>query len=401
MAKAGGGGGGGHAGYDGGFYLATAGGRYRLVANGVLRSWFRVGQAAGSPAVAPPDGGPVDLATLSVPNALLMLSGNVFTKALTYHVEADLGGGGFALWDFWLDYRPCSYFGVTVGQFSVGYSHQQVMDPYDILFTDSSVAALLFGEGRDIGVRLHFHQWKDRVFEELAVFNGGGMNTLANDNLDFLYLVRAGIAPLGQVPGEEGDFRAGARPFRMLLTLGYFFVPMPTGEDWDQKGGVDNSFVHQAAAEVMLVAKGFSFNGELYYRYEDYGEAVTQLDPPRDRRTHRLGGYAQASYFIRRIQLALGARYGYAEPVSFWHRNAGAREAGWSSPLALGDGTQSGLPDVVHEVGATAVFFAFRRHVKLILGYTWLYEQGYRMTEGSARPSRQVHLATLMAQARF
>jgi len=395
------GGGGARAGYDHGFYVASADDRYRLTFNGVLRTWFAVGQVVGPAALRPEE--PVDLVTFGLPTGIGMVDGHVFTKRLQYHIEFNLGGEGFELWDFRFHYRPCDYFGVTVGQFPVGYSDQQVMDPYDINFAYTSVGALMFGVGRDVGLKLHFYQWKDRLFEELALYNGGGMNTLKNDNIDLLYQFRAGIAPLGAVPTEEGDFRDGPRPLRFQIAAGYFFLPMPTGEDLDGKDGVDNMFVHQAAAELILVAKGFAINGEFFYRYEDRGEAVTQLIPPQKRRRHRFGGWAQASYYIRSIHLSLAAQYSYADSVAFWRRNAGAMVYGWSSPLGMRSDTEraSEAPEAVHEVGAAVTFLAFDKHLKLMLDYHYLYEQGYTVLGRATHPSRQGHLVTLMTQARF
>jgi hypothetical protein len=389
------------AGYDGGFYVASARGRYKINVNGVLRTWLRVGQAVGPAALRPEE--PVDYLTLGMPTGILMVNGNLFSKRLQYHIELEMSGAGFSLYDFLFHYRACDYFGLTLGQYPVAFSAQQVHDPYDILFADTSVGALMLGVGRDVGITLHFFQWQDRLFQELSVFNGGGKNTLENDNIDFLYQLRLGASPLGKVPAEEGDFRDGPRPLRLLVTGAYLFVPMPTGEDLDNDGVVDNSFVHQAGAQLQLVAHGFSFNGEFYYRYEDRGEAVTQVDPPRTRERHRFGGYAQAAYYIRPIHLAVGARYSYADAVSFWKRSANAREYGWSSPLSVRSDTvlERDAPQAVHEVGATVIFLAFAKHLKLMLNYSWLYERGYAVQGRAHRPSRQGHLATLMAQARF
>lgn len=401
-AREGGGRSGGGAGYDGGFYVASSSGRYRLQVNGLLHSRFQVGQATGPAALLPEE--PVHLVGFDIPTGILMLDGHVFSPKLQYRIELEIGPGGFELRDLAFHYRPCPWVGVTFGQFPVQFSQQWYHYPYEILFSDVSAAAASFAPGYDLGVRLHLYQWGDRVFQELSVFNGGGLDAASNDNVDLLYQVRAGVLPLGPVPDEEGDFRRGRRPPRMRLAAGYLFMPMPTGRDLDGKEGMDASWVHQAAAELSFWWRGFFLNGEFYVRHEDRGAAVTQLSPPERRRVNRLGGFGQAAYYFRPLRLALAGRYSYAEPVTFWRRREEALVPGWSSPLGMAPTTvlgRDGLPEAVHEATGGLVFFAFRRHVKLVLSYTWLYERGYVVEGRAGSPSRQGHLVTLLGQARF
>lgn len=393
------------AGYDGGFFIASGNGRYRLQLNGILRLTARAGQVTGTADLHPPE--PIHLLGMDLPGGFLQFSGNVFTTKLTYLVELDFGGArGVALNDFALHLRTCNYFGITVGQFPVGFSRQQVADPYDTLFVDTSPAALAFGVGRDIGVKLHFYQWKDRVFQELAVFNGAGFNSGGNDNVDLMYVARLGIAPLGPVPGAEGDLRKGSRPFRFRVAAGYLFNPMPAGRDLDGQDGMDSIFVHQVAAELTLVAKGFSFNGEFYYRLEDHGEAVPDLPEPEQRLRPSFGGFAQAAYTVKRIWLQPTVRYTYVEPVGWWRHGEGAMSYGWTSPMGgatepTADGPVGLIPESVHEVTVGVNWYAFGQHLKLFLNYTYLWERGYRFSTDSTRRSRQVHLGSLLVQGRF
>ncbi|MDX9999953.1 MAG: hypothetical protein RBU30_01525 [Polyangia bacterium] len=393
---------GGGAGYDGGFFLASRGGGYRLQVNGLVQSRFQVGQVTGPESLQPAE--PVHLLGFDIPTGLLVLAGHMFSPRFQYRIEMEFGPSGIEARDLAFHYRPCPYVGVTFGQLPVQFSQQMYHYPYEILFADTSVASSYYGPGYDLGVRLHFYQWGDRVFEELSVLNGGGLGAISNDNVDLLYQIRAGVLPLGAVPDEEGDFRRGARPPRFRLAGGYFFMPMPTGRDLDGKEGVDVSWVHQAAAEISFWWRGFHLNGELYYRYEDRGRAVTQLPVPERRRSHRLGGFGQAAYFIRPIRLALAGRYSYAEPVSFWRRKPEALVPGWSSPFGLAPSASlegHGQPEAVQEATAGLIFFALRGHLKLVLSYTWLYEKGYALEGRPTTPSRQGHLVTLLGQARF
>ncbi|MFH2009764.1 MAG: porin [bacterium] len=387
------------AGYDGGFYVASRSGNYRLTVGGVLRLTFRAGEVTGNAALEPPE--KVDLLQMNLPNAMLMFSGNLFSKKLSYYLELEFGGGNtVALNDLYLHFRACQYFGVTAGQFQAGFARQQALDPYDIMFVDSSPTSLLFGRGRDIGLKLHFYQWKDRIFEEIGVFNGAGVNAGGNDNVDFLYMARVGIAPLGAVPGMDGDLRSGKRPLRFQLAGAYMFLPMPSGRDLDGKHGMDNLFVHQAAAELTAVWAGFSLNGEFFYRLEDHGAAVTELPEPEKRRRSFLGGYAQLSYTIRlRMLLQLTARYSYAEPVGFWQRAGERLSFGWSSPLAGLD--NAGMPEKIHEVTAGVNLYVLKKHVKIIANYTYLNERGYTLSDSTGKQNRNVHLGSLLLQGRF
>jgi len=392
-------------GYDGGFFIASGNDRYRLQVNGILRVTARGGQVTGTTDLHPAE--QIHLLGMDVPGGFLQFSGSVFTKKLTYLLELDFGGArGVALNDFALHLRTCRYFGITVGQFLVGFSRQQVADPYDTLFVDTSPAALAFGVGRDIGVKLHFYQWKDRIFQELAVFNGAGFNSGGNDNVDLMYVARVGLAPLGPVPAAEGDLRKGSRPFRFRVAAGYLFNPMPSGRDLDGQDGMDSIFVHQVAAEVTLVAKGFSFNGEFYYRLEDHGKAVPDLPEPERRLRPSFGGFAQAAYTVKRILLQPTVRYTYVEPVAWWRHTEEAMSFGWTSPIGgATEVTAAGpvdlVPESVHEVTAGVNWYAFGQHLKVFLNYTYLWERGYRYSTDSRRRSRQVHLGSLLVQGRF
>lgn len=394
------------AGYDGGFYIASSSGRYRLQVNGILRFTAKAGQATVTSGELQPDEKYHRLG-LDIPGGFLQFSGSVFTKKLTYLVELDFGGArGVALNDFALHLRTCPYFGITVGQFLVGWSQQQVADPYDTMFVDTSPAALAFGRGRDIGVKLHFYQWKERIFQELAVFNGAGFNSGGNDNVDLMYVARVGLAPLGKVSAAEGDLRTGARPFRFRVAGGYLFNPMPAGRDLDASDGMDSIFVHQVAAELALVAKGFSFNGEFYYRLEDHGKAVVDLPEPEQRMRPSVGGFAQAGYTVKRIWLQPTVRYSYLEPVAWWNSGDGAMSYGWTSPIGFSPefapGDSAGqMPESVHELTVGLNWYVFGQHLKLILNYTYLWERGYRLTTGTGKRSRQVHLGVLLVQGRF
>lgn len=392
-------------GYDGGFFIASGNDRYRLQINGILRFTARVGQGGKtSPDLLPDE--KYHLLGLNVPGGFLQFSGNVFTKKLTYILELDFGGArGVALNDFALSLRPNKYFSITVGQFLVGFSRQQVADPYDTMFVDTSPGALTFGVGRGIGLKLNLYQWKDRIFQELAVFNGAGINSGGNDNADLMYVGRVGIEPLGPVPGAEGDLRSGSRPFRFRVAAGYLFNPMPSGRDLDGTDGMDSIFVHQVAAEIALVAKGFAFNGEFYYRLEDHGKAVTELPEAEKRMRPFLGGFAQAAYTIKRIRLQPTVRYSYTEPVAWW-RIDGGMSYGWSSPVGFAPDPITGddlvlQPESVHELTVGVNWYVFNQHLKLILNYTYLWERDYRAPTSGAKRSRQLHMGALLIQGRF
>ncbi len=391
------------AGYDGGFFVASKSGRYRLQVNGIARLVGRGGQVTGTSTMAPQ--GEIHELGMDLPNGILQMSGNVFTRRLTFLVELDFGGArGVALNDFALHLRTCKHFGVTVGQFQVGFARQQNADPYDTMFVDPSPATNAFGRGRDIGVKLHFFQCKDRVFEELGVFNGGGFNSGGNDDVSLMYVARVGIEPLGATSTLEGDLRRGARPFRMRLAAGYLFNPMPSGRDLDGKGGTDSIFLHQVAAELSFVVAGFSLNGEVFYRLEDHGDAVKELPEPERRLRPFLGGYAQTSYTFKRVWLQPTLRYTYVEPVAWWSGAEGAMSYGWTSPVGGAEDPSGGgslVPESVHELTVGLNWHVLDQHLKLMINYTYLWERGYRLSTASGKQSRQVHLGSLLVQGRF
>ena len=55
---------------------------------------------------------------------------------LEYYIEMEMGPLGYQLYDFYFSYHPCSYFGVTFGQFPLG-QLDAMRDPVGFLHTDA------------------------------------------------------------------------------------------------------------------------------------------------------------------------------------------------------------------------------------------------------------------------
>jgi hypothetical protein len=150
-------------GYDKGFFLATGEGDYKLKLNARFQARYTYESAGGE-----------HLSAFSIPRTRVKLTGNVFTKALSFDFQVEFGAMTVlkdAYFDYAVDKR---WLTVRAGQWKKPFSRQQINSSGRLELIDRAITDKAFGAGRDIGLAL-LDTWKAEGFHyALGVFNGTG-----------------------------------------------------------------------------------------------------------------------------------------------------------------------------------------------------------------------------------
>lgn len=185
---------------------------------------------------------------------------------------------------------------LTVGRFKVPFSRQELTSESRLQLIDRA-AFIKATPGRQLGASLSWETGfftsalpKDFFRLDVGLFNGESAKERApvnNIDEDFLYAVRAQVAPFGAPRTfAEGDVRPAVERVSPVLAV---------GANWTyEKRGEDNGNYKQQniAADILFAWYGASFYGE-YFRYDrDYVADIS--DPDR----HGAGWNVQLGYFI-------------------------------------------------------------------------------------------------------
>lgn len=280
-------------GYDGGLYLRTRDRNYSVVVNGFAQLLYALNAPAGGGAIN--QGFYVSLARLA-------LSGNIFSRKLSYFFQFEGStfgnNNGVSMLDWWMQYKFNDYLSIAAGRFILAYSRQFYTHPGNLLFADLSAADYAFDMPRAIGVKV-----------------GGTVKRLAYD----VFLTNS-VRPLGVgTQLNRGDsIAAGARLELAILQPYGYMESMPKAPEKAQLSvgfaaafnpvADDSSFQNVQAGDdtVNLTADlGFrwqrlSVQGAFYYRhmtnfnlgdnYGFYGQAGVYLIKERLELTGRATG---------------------------------------------------------------------------------------------------------------
>lgn len=287
------------AGYKKGFYIQSPDEKWKLVVNSYIQFDFDFEREGGENAFG-----------FRVRRARLALSGNLGTKKLTYKLQVDfVKFKSELLLDAYLDYAAIGEsFRIRGGQQTVPWIRQHIISSSNLQFIDRSLAAIEFvnvieedsdddgipdkfvRNGRDIGIMLHGKHFDNKLEYQAGMFNGSGTNT-TNLNNSFLFAGRAVYNIMGQPGYEEGDYD---HTEKVALAWG--------GGGIYNTRDISNDKVTQFGTEAVLKYKGFSAQGEFFYRNKNPGDATLAT-------TNDVGYYAQAGYYAipKRMEVAVRA----------------------------------------------------------------------------------------------
>ncbi len=305
-------------GWKKGFYFQTADKNYSLKFRGLLQPQFYYLNLSNKPANNP------DQISFILKRAELSWEGNVFSQFLDYKIKLALTASSLdrLLDDAWLDYRFYNPLRIQFGQYKVPYNRQQIISPGRLQFVDRSIAADTFRFSSndvsttttcsvagttvlcpagtagstttttytprfyqyDVGLMVHGDAWDNKLEYYASITNGSGQNRI-NPNKDLLYIGRIVWNPTGQYGYQESDVNYSDRPAITVAASGGYL-----------KREYDLTKLAQAGFELGSKYKGFSFQGEFYFRD----------NRPRGENSYQdVGYYAQAGYlFKKRFEIA-------------------------------------------------------------------------------------------------
>ena len=189
--------------------------------------------------------------SLELRRARLAVEGNLVPK-VAYKVQIDAVKSPVLL-DARLDYAPRQYAKVTVGQFKIPFSQENLISSRDMIPIERSLGGLLLvpgrdtgSNGRDIGAQLAGNIVRDDgrpLFDyAVGVFNGAGINT-RDDNRRKDAAARLVVHPFAGL-SLAGDYYNGATGAKELSK---------------ERAGVEFAYVH----------KPFTLQGEYIWGHDD------------------------------------------------------------------------------------------------------------------------------------
>jgi hypothetical protein len=288
-------------GYDKGFFIRTADGKYKLVISGYIQFDTEYLREAGENNVG-----------FRVRRARLIFAGNLFNPRFTYKLQVDfVKFKTELLLDAYVNYdilKTANLLEVRAGQQTIPYIRQHQVSSSEQEFIERSLASneflpaddvdsdgdgvpdKLVKNGRDIGIQLHGKPFDKKMEYQVGIFNGHGTNTL-NLNNDFLYMGRLVYNVMGD-PGYsyEGDWEIRDTPAMALGASGNYNIR-----------NISSDQVAQAGGEGVLKWRGLAATGEVFYRHTKPGD--TLLSTMND-----YGYYAQLGYFVIPKRFEVGTR---------------------------------------------------------------------------------------------
>lgn len=273
-----------------------------------------------------------------VRRARIGFAGHAYTPKLTYQLLLELAGGNVRGMDAYLELDLGRGFNVRVGQFKVPFSRVVLASDQQLSFVERPIMneELTYFD-RDVGVSFGWKGLDGKLHALLGVMNGAGRGN-ANDNTDPMLAGRVEYTILGKPWRDEGDV-SNTKTFGLLVGVGGTFenapVPAIAGTkadpievvtDVDGDGKRDNVQVAQVGFELAARYRGFSLDGELVLRKEDWGSIGDGQMPPFSPRESLMGWYVQAEYFVVPEVFQVGARYSDTDvsPVAVQRARASA-----------------------------------------------------------------------------
>lgn len=263
------------------------------------------------------------------------------------------------IFDWYLDFDYIRDFTVRVGQYRVPYSRQRRIPIGKVMMADRSLANFEFNLDRDVGVSVRSPDIAGLGFlrYDAGVFIGEGRDAFAADGFGMLYVARVEALPLGMFGDySETDRKRGKKP-RLSLGAAYAYLAEAKGNRGvlganPTDGGTTD--YHNVTADALFKIWGLTALAEFYWRQgrRDYGTTTTTDDQgvvvptPLEAARNGWGWFAQAGFMVPKVDLELGARYGFVRELN-----------------------TSSLPDR-DEVAASVGYYIYGRALKVVADYT-------------------------------
>jgi hypothetical protein len=232
--------------------------------------------------------------------------GIAFRSWFQYFVQFELAGPTPLLLDAELIAHPVKELGVKLGQFLTPFSHEFLVPPGALLFTDFAPSNLVFRVGRDTGVMVFGAAFDGHVEYFAAAVNGNGIDKAGNDNAELDWIGRLAFDLFGSTPYSEVPQLVSDDLGLSLGVNGSYGQIEQTATSIDPATAttttvrLGSSPVTKLGADVAFHAGPVSIQGEAYTRTTGSGGGAT--------RSVARGGFAQCGIFVVPKTLEIGAR---------------------------------------------------------------------------------------------
>ncbi len=190
-----------YVGYDKGFYIQSADGKFRLLTTGYIQEQFSALFKESA----------IDDYNIKVRRARLKFSGNLFSKDVQYELEYDFSTS--KLLNAFGQLVHCDAFKFRFGQYYVPFDFENQASSSNLQFIERSISNAFFGiaEQREPGLGAN-GVFGDKKWEyDIGMFNGEGINT-NNANKSFRYAGRMVYNIAGHHGYEYADIKPSDTP---------------------------------------------------------------------------------------------------------------------------------------------------------------------------------------------
>lgn len=272
--------------------------------------------------------------TLELKRLSLFFAGNVFGPHNKYFVQLvfdprDLGltGGQVTqspIFDVILTFDYLRDLSIRVGQYKPFFSRQFIGGWGDLQFVDRASMQGEFLLDRDLGFDLFSNDLGglDKLRYSVGVYAGQGRNNIQARDFHMTYLARFEVLPLGGFDEYvESDLERRAQP-KLALGAAYAFqddARLDRGVSGAVPADGGTTDMHSVVGDMMFKWRGFSANGEVFWRYgqrtggdevDDLGEPIPVVAP-----RNGLGWFAQGGYLLPMVPVEFAVRGGQLLPL--------------------------------------------------------------------------------------
>ena len=188
--------------------------------------------------------------TFEIRRAFVALSGKIQSD-VAFKVQVDAAASSNILRDGWIKYSGLPWAVITLGQFKIPFSHEQITGASKLDTIERSRVATALSYGRDLGLMLEGDVVDEALLYAVAIVNGTGRNTAdSNDSKDVVG--RVVVAPFKFKRGDNafGDLRAG--------------VSFQTGRQ--APSGTDEGSRNRCGALLMYAYENFEMKSEYIFQ---------------------------------------------------------------------------------------------------------------------------------------
>lgn len=200
----------------------------------------------------------------------LDVQGQIFSDRLTYRIMPELARTA-NLRDAWMNYEFSPRAQVRAGQFTVPFQWHRFVSSSRQHFPERGEPSETFGfpNGRDIGLMLHGQTADRRIGYAAGVFDGAGRNVQFSNSTGHMASARVGVAALGTLPREEGDFRRAHHSPNVAFGVGVQAANRNEARTWDlgrSPAGNHRGDWITGTVDAHLLYRGLSVATDAYLR---------------------------------------------------------------------------------------------------------------------------------------